>query len=170
MLFRWLVVRYAQTAIRGGAPLKWRTISDDFKKRGFLLAASVLAPRWNCHALLATLSPIPVRETLSVDIAYLAGDSDSWSLELYDERWATKKWIGSTTTNDVTVRWTLSPGTYSLVLRFYTDANDISVPAVTIDDRTSVSGGRIAGRGAESDRILQVCFGAAAALSQVEST
>ena len=45
----------------------------------------------------------------------------------------------------MTVTWTLPPGTYSLSLRFYTDANDMSVPAVTVDGQNSVSGGLIAG-------------------------
>jgi hypothetical protein len=145
MLFRWLVERHAKTAIRAEIPLKWRTMSDDFEKPGFLLAVSVLGPRWNCHALLATLSPIPVQETLTIDLAGLGDCSDSWSLVLYDERWTTREWIGSTTTSDVIVTWTLPPGTYSLSLRFYTDANDMSVPAVTVDGRDFVSGGRIAG-------------------------
>jgi hypothetical protein len=144
MFFRWLVARRARTAIRAGVPLKWRTLSEDFEKPGVLLAASVLGPRWNCHALLGTLSPILVRETLSVDTAYLGQDSDSWSLVLYDERWTTKKWIDSAITNDGPVRWALPPGTYSLMLRFYTGANDMSVPAVTIDGEF-VSGAHIPG-------------------------
>jgi hypothetical protein len=86
MLFRWLVERHAKTAIRAGMPLKWRTMSDDFEKPGFLLAVSVLGPRWNCALFLATLSPIPVQETLTIDLAGLGDCSDSWSLVLYDER------------------------------------------------------------------------------------
>ena len=70
-LFLWLVARHARIATRAGVPLKWRTMSDDLENPGFVLAVSVLGPRWNCHALLATLSPIPVRQTLSLDLAGL---------------------------------------------------------------------------------------------------
>ena len=109
-LFLWLMARHAKNAIRIGAPLKWRTISEEFKKPGFLLAVSVLGPRWNCHALLATLSPIPVRQTLSIDLAGLSDHSDSWSIVLYDESWTTREWLGSTTRSDRAVSWTLPAG------------------------------------------------------------
>jgi hypothetical protein len=39
----------------------------------------------------------------------------------------------------------LSSGRYLLSLRYYTDADDLRVPAVTVDDRIFVSGGLIAG-------------------------
>lgn len=149
------MARHAKNAIRIGAPLKWRTISDEFKKPGFLLAVSVLGPRWNCHALLATLSPIPIRQTLSIDLAGLSDHSDSWSIVLYDESWTTREWLGPTTTSDRAVSWTLPAGSYSLSLRFYTDADDISVPAVMVDGHNVVEGGVIAEEATKYRRHLE---------------
>jgi hypothetical protein len=139
MLFRWLAGRHAKMTARAQVPLKWRTMSDYLEKPGFLLVLPVVAPRWNCHALLATLSPIPVRETLSVNLANLADGSVSWSLVVYDEHFRTREWVGSTTTKDAVVTWTLPPGRYSLSLRYYTNTDDLRVPAVTVDSRISVS-------------------------------
>jgi uncharacterized protein DUF6208 len=155
LLVRWSVGRRAKMAIRSGTPLKWRTLSDDFDKAGFLPAVSVLGPRWNCHALIATLSPVPVGEKLSVDLVGLADGSDSWSLVLYDERWATRKWVGSTTTSDTVVAWALPPGLYSLSLRVYTDSDDMQVPTVRIDRDNRVCGGRIAGEASRYRTHLQ---------------
>ena len=145
MLVRWFVARHAKMTLRARTPLKWRPFSDDLKKPGFVLVVSVLGPRWNCHALLANLSPIAVRKTLSIDLAGLRGGCHSWSLVLYDEDFATREWIGSTTTNQSRVTWTLPPGIYSLSLRYYTDMDDLKVPAVTVDGQLSVSGGLIVG-------------------------
>jgi hypothetical protein len=154
-LFLWLVARHAKNAIRTRAPLKWRTMSEEFKNPGFLLAVSVLGPRWNCHALLATLSPILVRQTLSIDLVGLGDRFDSWSIVLYDESWTTREWLGSTTTGARAVSWTLPPGSYSLSLRFYTDADDMSVPAVMVDGHNVVAGGIVAGEATKYRRHLE---------------
>jgi hypothetical protein len=71
ILVRGLMRYHAKMTVHAHVPLKWRTMSDDIKKPGSLPILAVLGPRWNCHALLATLSPIPVRQTLSVDLAGL---------------------------------------------------------------------------------------------------
>jgi hypothetical protein len=145
ILARGLLRHHAKMTVRAHVPLKWRTMSDDLEKPGSLLALTVLGPRWNCHALLAALSPILVREMLSVDLTGLGDGSESWSLVLYDEHLTTREWIGSTTANDSVVTWMLSPGRYLLSLRYYTDADDLRVPAVTVDGRIFVSAGLMAG-------------------------
>src|SRR5262245_52888230 len=100
ILVRVLIRHHAKMTVRAHVPLKWRAMSDDLKKPGSLLALTVVGPRWNCHALLATLSPILVRERLSVDLAGLGDGSESWSLVLYDKHMTTMEWIGSATAND----------------------------------------------------------------------
>ena len=57
----------------------------------------------------------------------------------------TMEWIGSATANDSVAMWMLSPGRYLLSLRYYTDTDDLRVPAVTVDNRIFVCGGLIAG-------------------------
>jgi hypothetical protein len=145
ILVRGLMRRHSKITVRANVPLQWRTMSDDLTKPASLLVLTVLGPRWNCHALLATLPAIPVRETLSIDLTGLGDGSESWSLVLYDERMTTRKWIGSAAANDSAVKWMLSPGRYLLSLRYYTDADDLRIPAVSVDDRIFVSGGVITG-------------------------
>jgi hypothetical protein len=154
-LVQQLVRRRSSSALRTGAPQTWRTFSDDFKNPGYVPVISVLAPRWNCHALLATLSPLRVERTLTLELAGFAATADAWSLVLYDEFMKTCCWTGSAVTHESTVTWQVRPGIYSLSLRYYADGDDIDVPTVVVDGSSRIPGGTIAGEAHRHRRNLE---------------
>jgi hypothetical protein len=155
MQIRWLLRRHSRGLLRRGAPPTWRTISQDLEKLGGCHVISIIAPRWNCHALLASLSPIQINKSLMLELASFGSQADSWSLVLYDESFQMQHWIGSSTMSKNTVTWQLPPATYSLSLRYYTDGDDIEVPTVVIDGSVRVVGGKIAGEAPRYKRHLE---------------
>jgi hypothetical protein len=130
-------------------------MSDDLEKHGGFHIVSVLAPRWNCHALLARLSPIWIDRSLTLELAGFGSQADSWSLVLYDVSLKMQQWVGSATISEKTVTWHLLPAAYSLSLRYYTDSDDIEVPTVVIDGSVRVVGGKIAGEATRYKRHLE---------------
>jgi hypothetical protein len=92
--------------------------------------------------------PHPDQQEFDVRTRSFGSQADSWSLVLYDESFQMRHWIGSSTMSENTVVWQLPPATYSLSLRYYTDGDDIEVPAVVIDGSVRVVGGKFAGEGA----------------------
>lgn len=155
MQIRWLLRRHSRVLLRRGLPPRWRTISQDLEKLGGRHIIGIIAPRWNCHALLASMSPIRINKSLTLELASFGSQADSWSLVLYDESFQMRHWIGSSTMSENTVVWQLPPATYSLSLRYYTDGDDIEVPAVVIDGSVRVVGGKFAGEAPRYKRHLE---------------
>ncbi len=129
--------------LRKSTLYSWKTMSDDLDRHGRFYIISVLAPRWNCHALLARLSPIRIDKSLTLELSGFGSRAHSWSLVLYDDSLKMKEWIGSTTNERETVTWRLPPAIYSLSVRYYTDSDDLEVPTVVIDGAIRVMGGKI---------------------------
>jgi hypothetical protein len=154
VLMLWLVRRHSKRALHAGAQHKWRTIGEQLERPGYLLMMCVVAPRWNCHALLASISPMWIEKSLTLELAGFGLQADSWSVILYDDSLKMREWIGSATTSAMTVTWHLAPASYTLSLRYYADGDDIEVPTVVIDDRVRVVGGRIAGEAPRYKRHL----------------
>jgi hypothetical protein len=155
MQIRWLLRRHSSLMLRKGAPLRWSTMSDDLEKHGAFYIISVIAPRWNCHALLARLSPIWIDRSFTLELADFGLQADSWSMVLYDASLKTQQWVGSATISQKTVTWYLPPAAYTLSLRYYTDRDDIEVPTVVIDGSVRVVGGKIAGEAPRYKRHLE---------------
>jgi hypothetical protein len=145
MQIHWLLRCHSKLTLREGGSHRWRTMSDDLEKHGGFHIVSVLAPRWNCHALLARMSPIWIDRSLTLELAGFGSQADSWSLVLYDVSLKMQQWVGSATISEKTVTWHVPPAAYSLSLRYYTDSDDIEVPTVVIDGSVRVVGGIIAG-------------------------
>jgi hypothetical protein len=142
--------------LRKGAPHRWRTISEDLEKRGGFHIVSVIAPRWNCHALLASLSPIWIDRSLTLELEGFGSQADSWSLVLYDDSLKMQQWVGSATISEKRVTWHLPPAAYTLSLRYYADGDDIEVPTVVIDGSVRVVGRKIAGEAPRYKRHLKI--------------
>jgi hypothetical protein len=152
---QWVLRCHSKLVVRPGARQKWRTISEDLDRRGSLQIISVVAPRWNCHALLASISPIWIERSLTLELAGFGSQADSWSVVLYDDSLKMRQWIGSATISEMTVTWNVPPGAYTLSLRYYTEGEDIEVPAVIIDDSVRVVGAKIAGEASRYRRHLE---------------
>src|SRR5262245_3442206 len=65
----WLLQCHSKVVLRAGVTPKWRTISEDLEILGRLYLISVIAPRWNCHALLASISQIRIENSLTLELA-----------------------------------------------------------------------------------------------------
>jgi hypothetical protein len=141
----WLLRCHSRLVLGQNATVRWSTMSDDLEKCGGIYIISVLAPRWNCHALLARLSPIWIDHSFTLELAGFGSRADSWTLVLYNDSLKMQRWVGSATIGEKTVTWHLPPSAYSLSLRYYTDSDDIEVPTVIIDGSARVVGGKIAG-------------------------
>ena len=50
----------------------WKTISQVLSARGALPMVSVIGPRWNCHAQIASIGPLRVERSISCDVAALS--------------------------------------------------------------------------------------------------
>jgi hypothetical protein len=135
---------------RSGKAQDWIVLSlDDMLARpGALPLIMTTAPRWNTHAVLATLSPLRVYESIEIDTQAADRSADSWTIVVCTHpgrRTVTS--IGSRSSpfadGKATVR--LQPGIYWLGLRYYELQREAQLPAVDTDGRPVTSGRRISG-------------------------
>jgi hypothetical protein len=142
-----LMIRDAFLAGRGKAQ-DWIVLSEDdmLAKPGALPLIMTTAPRWNTHAILATLSPVAVREFIEIHTESANSSAAFWTIVVctYAGR-RTITSIGSHTSTladgKETVR--LEPGTYWLGLRYYEWGSDVRLPAVSADGNPVTAGRQI---------------------------
>ena len=121
---------------------QWRVLSQ--KTINAPLALPVLmtkGPRWNTHAIIGTLGPFAVRETIEIDIATANKSSRSWIGAVYS--FPAYKTITSIESEQIDSdrSWhkvKLAPGKYSLVVRYYNRSETISYPAIKVDNELYV--------------------------------
>ena len=120
---------------------QWRVLSKKMIDAPLVLPVMMTkGPRWNTHAVIGTLGPFAVRETIAIDVKTANQSSGSWIAAVYSfpgyktitsiesEKIASEDWY--------TVK--LKPGKYSLGVRYYNRAEEIAYPAIKIDDRPFV--------------------------------
>ena len=120
---------------------QWRVLSKKMIDAPLVLPVMMTkGPRWNTHAVIGTLGPFAVRETIAIDVKTANQSSGSWIAVVYSfpgyktitsiesEKIASQDWH--------TVK--LKPGKYSLAVRYYNRASAIAYPAIKIDDRPFV--------------------------------
>ena len=116
---------------------QWRVLSKKMIDAPLVLPVLMTkGPRWNTHAVIGTLGPFAVRETIAIDVKTANQSSRSWIAVVYSfpgyktitsiesEKIASEDWH--------TVK--LNPGKYSLGVRYYNRAEAIAYPAIKIDD------------------------------------
>jgi hypothetical protein len=117
----------------------WRPLSTKLLQLpGVLPWLMTTGPRWNTHAIIATSSPFEVKHSLALDVAAAKKSAGAWTLAIYTFPGAkTVAHIGSIQ-RPFAEDWatvTLSPGRYSLGLRYYHWADRVELPAVKADDQ-----------------------------------
>lgn len=116
----------------------WIVLSkDDMLARPAVLPLIMTtAPRWNTHAILATLSPVRVHEFIEIDAASANRSAGYWTIVVctYTGR-ETVTSVGSLSdaTPDGKIRVDLKPGLYWLGLRYYEWRTVVELPAVSAD-------------------------------------
>ena len=116
---------------------QWRLIDQDLVKSALNRAVLITkAPRWNTHAIIGTLGPFSVQESISLDLKSANNSALSWIAIIYS--FPGYKTITSleSTKIDVNKDWesiTLKTGKYTIGLRYYNWRDSLSLPAVKVD-------------------------------------
>ena len=121
---------------------QWRVLSQKMIEAPLVLPVLMTkGPRWNTHAIIGTLGPFSVKETIAIDIETANNSSRSWIAVVYS--FPGYKTVASIESEQINQgdRWykvKLSPGKYSLGVRYYNRADTINYPAVKVDDKVYV--------------------------------
>jgi Family of unknown function (DUF6208) len=143
--FRWFMRRLTNLffALRKGQALRWRPLCAQSLRNPLALPVFMTsAPRWNPHAVTATLGPLTVRQSLMIDVAEARRSARSWSVVVYTfPNFQTITALDSDAeSGDEKVRTVpLPPGRYWLGLRYYHCAIEAVLPAVELDGAPSVA-------------------------------
>lgn len=117
---------------------QWRVLSAENLRSPLVLPVLMTkAPRWNTHAIIGTLGPFFVRESLAIDLQSLGKSSSSWIIVFYS--FPSYKTITSLESNrtDSQAQWLtlkLNQGQYTIGLRYYNWQEDVILPTVKVDD------------------------------------
>jgi hypothetical protein len=118
---------------------KWQPVSDVFLSRPLALPLVMTSgPRWNTHALIATLAPVVVHESLEIDAGAADRSARSWTVVVCTHparRTVTSVGSLSSPYSGGKARIELPPGKYWLGLRYYHWRPDAELPAVRADGR-----------------------------------
>lgn len=123
---------------------QWQILSgDNINKFLSLPVLMTKAPRWNTHAIIGTLGPIQVQKTLTLNLATIRQSAPSWVGCLYSfPSYQTVASFDSSdyenqTSNELNLE--LSPGKYTVGLRYYNYSGQITYPEVIVDNNTTIA-------------------------------
>ena len=120
---------------------QWRVLSQKTINAPLVLPVLMTkGPRWNTHAVIGTLGPFTVNESIAIDVATANQSSRSWIAVIYS--FPGYKTIASIESEKIaSENWhtlKLKPGKYSLGVRYYNRADAIDFPGIKVDDRLFV--------------------------------
>jgi hypothetical protein len=118
---------------------------------GFFLPY-MIGPRWNCHALTASVGPLDVKKSLAIDPAPLA-KAASWTLTVHDERFRVVATV-SASRLDALRTIDVPPGSYTLFLRYYAADGALMTPVVFVDGELRLAGGALDGERSRNGELL----------------
>lgn len=116
---------------------QWRVLSKENIKSPLALPVLMTkGPRWNTHAIIGTLGPFSVKQSIAIDLESANNSAQSWIAVVYS--FPGYKTIASLESAKVTqekqwISLPLQPGKYTLGLRYYSWSNNIDLPAVKVD-------------------------------------
>lgn len=121
---------------------QWRVLSQETINAPLVLPVLMTkGPRWNTHAIIGTLGPFSVQETIAIDVATANQASRSWIAVVYSfPGYRTITSIESEQINSDSPWHTikLKPGKYTLGVRYYNRLDTINYPAIKVDDQLYV--------------------------------
>lgn len=121
---------------------QWRVLSQKTIDAPLVLPVLMTkGPRWNTHAIIGTLGPFAVKKTIEIDVTTANKSSRSWIAVVYS--FPSYKTITSIESEKINpdLSWEtikLSPGKYSLGVRYYNRLDTINYPAIKVDDKLYV--------------------------------
>lgn len=122
-----------------GEARKWLLLADLVARPAAMPVIMTTGPRWNTHAIIATLSPVSVNKTLEIDVASAERSARSWTIVVCtypEQRTVTSVGTLASPFPNGTAQLQLAPGKYWLGLRYYEWKDDVELPAVRADGRT----------------------------------
>ena len=117
---------------------QWRVLSAKMIKAPLILPVLMTkGPRWNTHAVIGTLGPFKVAETIAIDLETANKSSRSWIAVVYS--FPGYKTVTSVESEHITSENTwhtikLPAGKYSLGVRYYNRGDTINYPGIKVDD------------------------------------
>jgi hypothetical protein len=145
---RAVLVRLVDWHFRGrpAEARRWRILSAESLQRPLALPiVMTTAPRWNTHAIVATVGPLQVRDAIEIQVTPARRSAASWSIVVYTfPGHATVCSVGSTDDHaQGRVRLPLPPGRYLLGVRYYRWRDDVELPAVFVDGDATVEPAKV---------------------------
>ncbi len=122
---------------------QWRILSQEVIDSPLSLPVLMTkGPRWNTHAVIGTLGPFKVNNSLTLDLESANNSADSWIAVVYS--FPGYKTITSIESDKVKIesQWyaiNLPPGKYSLGVRYYNRRDRLTYPGVKLDNEDFVS-------------------------------
>ena len=116
---------------------QWRVLSQEVIDSPLSLPVLMTkGPRWNTHAVIGTLGPFKVNNSLALDIASANHSARSWIAVIYS--FPSYKTVTSIESDELDSddKWystSLRAGKYSLGVRYYNRLDHLTYPAVKID-------------------------------------
>ena len=119
----------------------WRVIDTETLK-SFLVLPVIMTkgPRWNTHAIIGTLGPIQVDNSISLDLQSTNNSAQSWIAVIYS--FPSYQTITSIKSNGKNQEWEtlkLEPGQYTIALRYYHWFDTIQMPAIKVDEKMTIA-------------------------------
>ena len=130
-------------AINKDKASQWRVLSQETIDSPLTLPVLMTkGPRWNTHAIIGTLGPFSVNESIAIDLESANNSAQSWIAVVYS--FPSYKTVTSIKYDDIETinKWyslELKSGKYSLGLRYYNRLDMINLPAIKVDERELVS-------------------------------
>ncbi len=120
---------------------QWRVLSAEMLNSPLSLPVLMTkGPRWNTHAIISTLGPFKVESELSLDTEIAKNSSQSWIAILYS--FPGYKTIATLESGkcqgDKWESLELSPGKYTIGLRYYGCSEEVRSPIIKVDGKEIV--------------------------------
>lgn len=126
---------------------EWRVIAHDLVKSNLNLAVLMTkAPRWNTHAIIGTLGPFAVNNSVSIELKSPQNSAQSWIAIFYSfPSYKTITWVES---NQVDYKenyhsLSLPSGKYTIGLRYYNYYDNLILPTIKVDGQELTSSKQI---------------------------
>jgi len=121
---------------RGQESLCWKTISEVIDQPLALPYIMVTGPRWNPHAIIASVGPFEVKQHVQLRVDTMNRSAGMWTLVLYSAP-ASRTVVAidsrHISSDAVWFKQILPPGRYAGIMRYYEWSAAPKLPAIEID-------------------------------------
>lgn len=121
----------------------WRVIDNNLVRSNLNLAVLMTkAPRWNTHAIIGTLGPFSVQNSISIELKLAQNSAKSWIAIFYSfPGYKTITWVESNQVDYSQDYHSLSlpGGKYTIGLRYYNYYDNLVLPAIKVDGQELTS-------------------------------